>query len=118
MVSPLATLKLMLSRAWTMPERVRNSTQSPSTDSAAAVMCVRSCASPWIDHVAQSVAQEIEAEHRDHQREAGKQRDPPLAGDDIGGAVGDHDAPFRSRRPDSKSDERQTRRIENGVAHG
>jgi hypothetical protein len=31
-----------------------------------------------IDDVAQTVAEQIEAEHRDHQRKARKQRDPPF----------------------------------------
>ena len=49
---------------------------------------------------------------------AGKERDPPFAGDDIGGAFGDHDAPFRRRRPHAEPDERQARGVEDGVAHG
>src|ERR1700716_1614685 len=32
-----------------------------------------------IDDVAQAVAEQVEAEHRDHQRGTGKERDPPLA---------------------------------------
>src|SRR3954451_19631844 len=32
-----------------------------------------------VDDVAQAVAEEVEAEHGDHQRQAGKKRDPPFA---------------------------------------
>src|SRR5580658_1031921 len=100
MVSPLPTAKLTFSSARTMPERVRNSTLRPSTDSVgAAVIGAPSCASPGINQIAQPVAEQIEAEPRHHQRGAGKKRDPPFAANDIGGTFGDHDAPFRRRRP-------------------
>ena len=45
-------------------------------------MCVSpgtSCASPRVDHVAQAITQEVEAEHRQHQHQTGKQRHPPFA---------------------------------------
>src|SRR5580704_1613894 len=119
MVSPLSTAKLTLSSARTMPERVRNSTESPSTLSAgAAAVMSYSCPSPRIDHVAQAVAEQVEAEHRDHQRQAGKERVPPFARHHERRALGDHDAPFRRRRPHAKPDERQAGGVEDGVAHG
>src|SRR6184192_3007071 len=71
-----------------------------------------------IDDVAQAVAEQVEAEHRDHQRGAREERDPPFARYHEGGTFGDHDAPFRGRRPHAKPDERQTGGVENGVAHG
>ena len=49
---------------------------------------------------------------------AGKERDPPFAGDHEGRALGDHDAPFRRRRAHAKADERQAGGVEDGVAHG
>src|SRR5580692_3046365 len=105
MVSPLSTAKLTLSSARTMPERVRNSTLRPAMLSAGAavVICV-SCSSPGIDHVAQAVAEQVEAEHRDHQRQAGKERVPPFPGHHEGRALRDHDAPFRRRRPHAEPD--------------
>src|SRR5271156_251116 len=119
MVSPLATLKLTLSSARTMPARVRNSTLKPSTESAGAtITAANSCASPGIDHVAQPVAEQIEAEHRDHQCGAGEEGNPPFAGNDIGGAFRNHDPPLRRRRPHSEPDEGQAGGVENGVAHG
>ena len=49
-----------------------------------------------IDDVAQAVAEQVEAEHRDHQRGAGEERDPPFARDHEGRAFGHHDPPFRA----------------------
>src|ERR1700726_3939887 len=119
MVSPLSTAKLTLSSARTMPERVRNSTLSPSTLSAgAAVVMSASCPSPGIDHVAQAVAKQVEAEHRDHQRQAGKKRIPPFPRHHKGRALGHHDAPFRHRWPHAEPDERQAGGVEDGVTHG
>src|SRR5438128_5028035 len=70
-----------------------------------------------VDDVAQAVAEQIEAEHRDHQRQPREQRDPPFARDHEGGAFRDHDAPFRRRRPHAEPDEGQARSVEDRVAH-
>src|SRR5260221_10674330 len=118
-VSPLATEMLTCCTALTMPRRVANSTvRSLTSSSGCAVMLVPSCPPLRIDDIAQTVAEQVETEHRDHQREAGKQCDPPFTGDHEGRAFGDHDAPFRGRRPDAETDEGQTGGIEDGVAHG
>src|SRR5258708_38124289 len=58
-----------------------------------------------IDDVAQAVAEQIEAEHRDHQREAREQCDPPFARHHEARAFGDHDAPLGGRRPNAEADE-------------
>src|SRR5215470_10693732 len=47
-----------------------------------------------IDDVAQAIAKQVEAEHRDHQRKAGEKRDPPFARHHEARAFGDHDAPL------------------------
>src|SRR6185503_18181083 len=147
-VSPLATLMLTCCTALTMPRRVVNSTvrsltsrrgctvMMPSGKISKTTPCKveRSSLLPHsrdgqsqrqpsrpplrIDDVAQAVAEQVEAEHRDHQRQPRKQRDPPFARDHEGGAFRDHDAPFRRRRPHAKPDEGQARGVENGVAHG
>src|SRR5205814_1161825 len=52
-----------------------------------------------IDDVTQAVAEQVEAEHREHQRQSGEQRDPPFARHHEARAFRDHDAPFRRRRP-------------------
>src|SRR4051794_15014315 len=93
--------------ALTMPRRVANSTvRSLTSSSGCALMFSRP--SLRIDDVAQAVAEQVEAEHRDHQCQAGKQRDPPFARHHERGAFGDHDAPFGGRRPDAETDERKT----------
>src|ERR1700709_304833 len=95
-VSPLATEILTCCTALTMPRRVANSTVRSSTSSSGCAVMVSPSGSPLrIDDVAQTVAEQVEAEHCDHQRETGKQRDPPFARDHEARAFRDHDAPFR-----------------------
>src|SRR5439155_19186824 len=98
-VSPLATDMLTCWTAFTMPRRVENSTvRSLTSSSGFAVMseslfehdlfgkpvstfpdhAAPSGAPLRIDDVAQAVAEQVEAEHRDHQRQAREQRDPPF----------------------------------------
>src|SRR5258707_931718 len=103
-VSPLATVILTCCTALTMPRRVANSTvRSLTSSSGCAVMML--CPPLRVDDVAQTVAEQVETEHRDHQREAGKQRDPPFAGHHKAGTFRHHDAPFGGRRPHAESDE-------------
>src|SRR5436190_13061393 len=114
MVSPLAMVRSTCCTAVTMPRRVWNSTvRSRMSRSGIAVMTASS--SPLrVDDIAKPVAKQIEAEHRDHQREPWKERDPPLAGHHEGGALRHHDPPLRGRRADTQADERQARGIEDG----
>src|SRR5664279_1295273 len=99
-VSPLATEMLTCCTALTMPRRVANSTVRSATSSNG--FAVISRPPLRIDDVAQAVAEQVETEHRDHQRQPRKQRDPPFARHHKAGAFGDHDAPFRRRRPDAE----------------
>src|ERR1700687_3656534 len=99
-VSPLATEMLTCCTALTMPRRVANSTVRSSTSSSGCAVTVFGVAPPMplrpplrVDQVAQPVAQQVEAEYRDHQRATGEEGDPPLAGNDIGRTFRDHDAP-------------------------
>src|ERR1700733_14184758 len=102
-VSPLATAMLTCCTAFTMPRRVENSTvRSLTSSSGSAVIDLRPPLR--VDQIAQAVAEQVEAEHRDHQRSAGKERHPPLAGNDVGRALRHHDPPFRRRRLDAESD--------------
>src|SRR3954468_648074 len=135
-VSPLPTVMSTCCTALTMPRRVVNSTVRSLTSSSGCAVTGASRAGPHpktcgttpckvaerydrtgqtsssrpplrIDDVAQTVAEQVEAEHRDHQREAREQRDPPFARHHEARAFGDHDAPFRSRRPHAEADERK-----------
>src|SRR5215207_3528762 len=115
--------------AFTMPRRVLNSTvRSLTSSNGWAVMSASSRVGPHsktrkttpctverrynrtgsgrssrpplrIDDVAKAVAEQVETEHRDHQRQPREQRDPPFARHHEAGALRDHDAPFRGRRP-------------------
>src|SRR5271154_3652562 len=106
-VSPLATDILTCCTALTMPRRVANSTvRSLTSSNGCAVMaCSRtSCLRPplRVNQIAQAIAEQIETDPRDHQRPAGEERDPPLAGNDIGRTFRDHNAPLRRRRLDAE----------------
>src|SRR5215212_11573490 len=102
-VSPLATEMLTCCTALTMPRLVVNSTVRSLTSSRGCAVMSRPPLR--IDDVAQAVAEQVEAEHREHQRQPRKQRDPPFARDHKTRALRDHDAPFRGRRPQPEPDE-------------
>src|ERR671934_1407026 len=119
-VSPLATRTSTCSTARTTPRRVENSTVRSATSSSGTVsLTTPNSGSPLrIDDIAQPIAEQVEAEHRDHQRGAGEERDPPLAGHHEGGAFRHHDSPFRRRRAHTEPDEGEPGGVEDGVAHG
>src|SRR6266851_4254 len=118
-VSPRDSEKPTRSSARTVPERVRNSTaRSSISSSAMSLIGACSCAHAGIDNVAQAVAEQVEAEDGKHQSDAGKECAPPFARDDEARALGDHDAPFRGRRPYAKPDEGKAGRVEDGIAEG
>src|SRR5215470_15814924 len=114
-VSPLAMVTSTCSTARTMPRRVENSTVRSRTSSRGTAS-VMSGPALRVDDIAQAVAQEVEAEHRDHQRGAGEERDPPFARHHEGGALRHHDPPLRGRRPHAKPDEGEPGGVEDGVA--
>src|SRR5262249_39623014 len=106
-VSPLAMVMLMRSTARTMPRRVVNSTVRSRTSSSGIAVMLR--ARLRVDDVAQAAAQKIEAEPRDHQRGAGKERNPPSARNHEGCALRDHDPPPGGGGGAAGADERQPR---------
>src|SRR5262249_44993609 len=116
-VSPLAIVTSTCCTALTMPRRVVNSTVRALTSSSATVSVIISSRAPLrIDDVAQAVAEQVEAEHRDHQRGAREERDPPFARHHEGGPFRHHDAPLRGGRSYAQPDERQAGGVEDGVA--
>src|SRR6266850_4806266 len=127
-VSPLATWMSMFFTACTMPRRVENSTVRSLMSSSGIgggallsgtlVSILPSRAPLRIDDIAQAVAQQVEAEHRDHQREPWKERDPPFARHHEGGPLGHHDAPLGVGRAHAEPDEREARGVEDRVTHG
>src|SRR4051794_2380438 len=117
-VSPLATEMLTCCTALTMPRRVANSTvRSLTSSNGCAVIALPSRPSLRVDDVAQTVTEQVEAEHRDHQRQPWEQRDPPFARHHEASAFRDHDAPFRRRRPHAKADEGKAGGVEDGITH-
>src|SRR4051812_13651123 len=105
-VSPLATETLTCCTARTMPRRIWNSTVRSRMSSSGRSDMMTSGSPLRVDDIAEPVAKQVEAEHRDHQRQAGEERDPPLAGHHEGRALRHHDAPLRGRRPHAQADER------------
>src|SRR4051812_433275 len=94
--------------ALTIPRRVVNSTVRSRISSKGCLTrsSIRSCPPLRVDDITQPIAEQVEAKHRDHQCEAGKQRDPPFTRNHEGGAFRHHDPPLRGRRPYSEPDER------------
>src|SRR5262249_22591186 len=115
-VSRMSRVMLISSTARTMPRRVVNSTVRSRASSSGIAVMLR--APLRVDDVAQAVAQKIEAEHRDHQRGAGKERNPPFARNHEGCALRDHDAPLGGRRAGPRGDERPPPPIEKCGAPG
>src|SRR5499426_3928262 len=60
---------------------------------------------PRIERVAQAVAQQVEAEHREHDRCARKAEDPPGAAREVLVRIGEHRAPLGSRWLGAESEE-------------
>src|SRR5262245_2957047 len=65
-----------------------------------------------VEHVAQPVAEEIEAKHGDEDRDAWKGRHPPRRGEELS-AFHDHVAPAGRRRLDAEAQVGETRLDEN-----
>src|SRR5262245_40795207 len=118
-VSPFAMVTSTCCTALTMPRRVVNSTVRALTSSNGTVSVIApSRAALRIDDVAQAVAEQVETEHRDHQRGPREECDPPFARDHEGGAFRHHDPPLRGGRAHAEPDERETGGVEDGVTHG
>ena len=64
-----------------------------------------------IERIAQAVAQQIERQHGDQDREAREGHDPPGAQHELA-RVGEHRAPFRRRRLRAEPEEAERRRVE------
>src|SRR5215216_5743152 len=68
---------------------------------------------PGVERVLQPVADEVEGEHGEEQREAGEEHEPPGVGEQLAG-LGDHRAPRRRAAGDADAEERE-RRLEQDV---
>src|SRR5258708_39725720 len=70
-----------------------------------------------VEHVAQPVAEQVEAQPGDADRHAGEKRHPPLVEDEAT-AGGDHRAPFRRGRLRAEAEEAEPRRGDDDPLQG
>src|SRR5262245_38523038 len=100
--SLVSIVKLTPSTARSTPWLVAKCVSSPSTDRRG----VTSHLQPRIERVAQPVAEEVDGQHGQHDREPWKRREPPGCRDVVP-SVGEHPAPGRRRRLHAEPEERQ-----------
>src|SRR6185312_921985 len=112
--SPGATSKSTPSTALATPSLVKKCVRRLRTLSAA-VIADRSSKIPGVQHVAQMVAREVDADDGDRQRHAGEEADPVAARQQELEAVGDQHAERRLGHRHADAEERQ-RRLESDRA--
>src|SRR5215470_3849419 len=110
--SPASRPKLTPSTALATPLRVKKCVRRFSTARTAMASLPFQ---PGVHHVAQLVAHEIERDDGDDQREAGIERDPVMAGQHVGVAVGDQQPERRLGDRNADAEERQRRLERDGV---
>src|SRR5581483_8576296 len=141
-VSPGKTSYEMPSTAWTMPSSVRNSTARSRIDRSGSaaiyaltlrsapesaahfpgaprnISCTSGTNSPLlrVERVAQPVADEVDADHDDHEHEAGQHGQPPFLRELL--AAGDELAERRRRVGDAEAEEREERLEDDRVRDG
>src|ERR1700674_3869554 len=105
-VSLRATEKLTSRIASYQRPSTRNAVVRPSTTRGSCRASLMT--KPRIGGVAKAIAQHVEAEHDDEDRDARKDRQPRRI-EDVLEALADHPAPGRSRRPHAETDEGERR---------
>src|SRR5438552_697278 len=105
--SPRSIEKLTPSTARSTPSPVSKWVWRPSTESSGAM----SEPEPGVEGVAQPVAEEIDGEDGQHDREPRKGREPPRRGDVVP-SVGEHPAPGGRGRLDAQPQEGQRRLVD------
>src|SRR5262249_49099761 len=114
MISPARSVRLTPSSTLAVPASVRKETRRLSTSSRLSPGVATS--HPWVEHVAQAIAQKIEAHHDEKDGKAGRQRGPPGLGQELA-RFGDHAAPFRRRRRGPEAQEAERAGGEDGETH-
>src|SRR5687768_6544608 len=104
-----------------MKKEVRRSRTSsrlmPGASRPAQHLVRRSCAPPlWVEHVLETVPEQVEAEDGEGDRQAGERVDPPVALKEVLQAHADHHAPLRLRYPHAEADEGKARSLEDRPA--
>src|SRR5919204_17555 len=79
------------------PRSVTKSTRRLRTASSSAITRRPAAAQSWIEHVAEAIAEQIEAHDREEDRQPGRRRIPPRVRQEFA-RLGDGAAPLRRRR--------------------
>src|SRR5690348_14011094 len=114
--SPAAISRLIPSSTWAGPRSVAKSTRSPRTASSSAIAGPRPPAQPRVEHVAQAVAEQVEAHHGEEDGQARRRRVPPCIRQEFAG-FRDGPAPLRGGRRGSEPEEAERGRGQDGEAH-
>src|ERR1700730_507560 len=91
MISPGRIVRLTPSSTRAEPDSVANETKRFSTSRRLA--SAGGTADPRVEHVTQTVAEEVEPHHDEEDRKAGRERVPPGLGEELA-RLGNHAAPF------------------------
>src|SRR5215472_17751291 len=114
MISPGRIVKLTPSSTLATPCSVANETRRFSTSRR---LSPGDCtANPWIEDIAQPIAQEVEAHHYEKDGKSRCQRIPPGLGQEFA-RFGDHAPPFRRRRWCAETEEAERAGGEDGETH-
>src|SRR6516225_7445012 len=114
MISPGRIVKLTPSSTLATPCSVANETRRFSTSRRLSPGA--GTANPWIEDIAQPVAQEIEAHYDDKDGKSRRQGVPPGLGQELA-RIGDHASSFRCRGRRTETEESERAGRENGEAH-
>src|SRR6478672_7583524 len=114
MISPGRIAKLTPSSTRASPASVANETRRRSTSRS--LSPGDATTDPWIEDIAQAVAQQVEAHHDEEDGKPGRQGRPPGLGQELA-RLRDHAPPFRSRRRRAEAEEAQRAGGQDGEAH-
>src|SRR5262245_5390906 len=109
-----STVSETLSTARNQPLPVLNSTVRFLMSRSAMAYAFSAFLEPGVERIAQTVAHEIDGEHRDEDSDAGQRHDPRVRSDEVA-RIGEHGAPFRCRRLSAEAQEAQACRFQYGV---
>src|SRR5262245_57681816 len=113
-ISPARIVRLTPSSTLATPAPVMKETKRLSTSRRLSPGVATS--DPWVEDIAQAVAQKIEAHHDQENGKARRQRGPPGFGQELA-RFGDHATPLRLRRRGAEAEEPQRAGREDGKTH-
>src|SRR5436190_14548337 len=119
MISPRRSDRLTLSSTRATPLSAWNESDSAVTSSSGGAASPGTVGAPSdarVEHVAQSVAQQVEPHDDEQDRDARRGRVPPRLRQEFA-AFRDHAAPFRRRRRGAETEKAERGRDQDGAAH-